>query len=85
MSGEKVLSVTDCPPEYEIICRSLGSWREEPEEELGFISDGNVYNVETHADLSGLIRFVAYREESGPRRADVPVYFRNAGSINVEF
>jgi hypothetical protein len=73
------------PPEDEIVCRPLGPWREEPEEKLELISDGNTGSIERYADLTGLILLVADWEESGPGRADVPVHFRDACSIDVEF
>ena len=81
--NDKVFSLTEYPPENKIIRRPLGPRGEEPEEKLEFMSEK--INIEGHADLSGLILLVTDGEESGPRRANVPVYFRDARSINVEF
>ena len=47
-------------PEDEIISRPLGAWREEPEEKLVFISDGNAGNIEGYSNLPWLILLVAY-------------------------
>lgn len=82
---EKTFSLTGYIPEDKIIRRPLGPWREEPEEKLESISNGNASNIKGHTNLSGFVLLAADGEESGPRRANVPVYFRNARSIDVEF
>ena len=46
---------------------------------------GMAGSIWRYAYLSGLILLVADWEESGPGRADVPVHFRDARSIDVEF
>jgi hypothetical protein len=55
----KTLAMSMYLPEDEIVCRPLGPWREEPEEKLELISDGNAGNIERYAYLTGLILLVA--------------------------
>jgi hypothetical protein len=82
---KKILDVTMYLPEDEVVCRPLRPWWEEPEEKLNVISNGNAGNIEKDADLPGLILLVADWEKSRPGRADVPVHFRNARPVHVEF
>ena len=82
---ENPYPLTGYIPEDKIIRRPFGPWREEPKEKLECISDGNASNFVGHRNLSGFVLLATDGEESGPRWANVPVYFRNARSIDVEF